>query len=168
MMTQKEIFDKAKELNKESLGSISGVYTEEESKQLMEIALCYNKTMELIKTLALTEQQKSIFFEKASSTIYSERQLEQIAFAVCSLYKSEYQIKENAEEKLNLMCNPSFSPIRMSQIWIGITKDLTLDEINECLSVSDEEIVEKTKQVFCKHYDKVYTAPKKEEIEEER
>lgn len=167
-MTQKEIFDKAKELNKESLGSISGVYTEEESKKLMEIALCYNKTMELIKTLSLTEQQKSIFFEKASGQIYDEKQLEQIAFAVCSLYKSEYQIKENAEEKLNLICDPSLTPIRMSQIWIGIVKDLTLDEINECLSVSDKEIVEKTKEVFCKHYNKTYTPPKKEENEEER
>lgn len=167
MMTQKEIFTKAKDLNKDSLGSISGVYTEEESETLTKIALCYNKTMELVKELSLTEQQKSVFFEKASESIYTDRQLEQIAFAVCSLYKSEYQIKENAEEKLSILCNPEFSPIRMSQVWIGIVKDLTIDEINDCLSVTDEEIVEKTKQVFCKHYNKTYTPPVKKEIEEE-
>ena len=167
MITQQKLFEKAKEENKKSLNSLNGVFSEEEQQKLMEMANCYNKTIELIKTLSMTNQQEKIFFDKAKENIYTESRLQQMAFAVCSLYKSEYQIAENANEKLNLLCDPESSEIRASQVWIGISKNLTLDEIQECLSVNDEKIVEKTKEIFCKHYNKEYNPHKSILIQEE-
>ncbi len=167
MITQQKLFEKAKEENRESLTSLNGVFTEEEQQKLMQMANCYNKTVELIKTLSMTNQQEKIFFEKAKENIYTESRLQQMAFAVCSLYKSEYQIAENADEKFNLLCDPESSEIRASQVWIGICKNLTLDEINECLSAPDEEIVEKTKEVFCRHYNKEYNPPRPVPVQEE-
>lgn len=167
MITQQKLFEKAKEENRESLNSLNGVFTEEEQKKLMEMATCYNRTIELIKTLSMTNQQEKIFFEKAKENLYTESRLQEIAFTVCSLYKSEYQIKENADEKLDLLCDPASSELRASQVWIGICKDLTLDEMKECLSVPDEEIVEKTKEVFCRHYNKEYNPPRPVPVQEE-
>ena len=44
----------------------------------------------------------------------------------------------------------------MSQIYIAAVKNLTVAEIDDILTAPDEDIVEKTKQVFCKHYNKEY------------
>lgn len=164
-MTQEEVFNKAKELNKEMISNIL-VKDENEKKELFKIAQCYNDTMLLIKQLTMTNQQSKLFFEVASKNLYSQEQLSQIAFSICYLYKSEYDIKENAQEKLQLLCDPKNSNLKMSQIHIGIVKNLTIDEIKECMSVSDEEIVNKTKEIFCRHYNKTYVPNKIEEKEE--
>lgn len=156
MLTQKEIFEKALEQNREMLGSVSDGIKEEEKEYLIAVARCYNKTIELIKYLNMTEQQSKIFIDKSKENLYTEGQLSQIAYSICCMYKSEYNIKENAEEILNKICDPEKSELRMSQIYIAAVKNLTLEEIDDILTAPDEDIVEKTKQVFCKHYNKEY------------
>lgn len=165
MKTQKEIFDLAIKLNKDRLLSLSDTVKEEDKEILMAIAECYNNSMELIEKLNMDTQQSKIFLDKASQYLYSDKQLMEIAFSICYMYKSEYNIKENANELLDILCDPEKSALRMSQIHIAIVKDLTIDEINEILKAPDEEIVEKTKKIFCNHYNKEYTERKNTQIE---
>lgn len=162
-MTQEEIFKMAMSKDRTELTNIWQTIGEDEREYFKNVADCYNLTVKLIKTLRMTTQQKDIFLNKASKNLYTEQQLNDIGFCICALYKSEYDIKEDAEEKLNLLCDINNTNIRSSQIHVGIVKNLTLDEIKECLEASDEEIAEITKQVFCRHYNKIYTPSVKEQ-----
>lgn len=168
-MTQQEIFKLANDMGKDKITSLNGVHTKEELAAFEAIATCYNKTQELMNTLSMSKQQKEVFFQRASENLFNESQLTEIAYVVCNLYKSEFNIKENASEILDVMCDSSNSPLRMSQIFIAVVKNLTFSEINEILQKPDSEIVEETKKVFCRHYNKVYIKQenKDEDLEEE-
>lgn len=166
--TQESVFKMAIEQNKEKLNSITGMHNEEELANLTKIAECYNNSMDIIKRLNLNDFQKEKFLDVASKNLYSDRQLTQIAYGVCNLYKSEFEIQENAEEKLDLLSNPEYSNVRMAQMYIGIVKNLTLDEMKECLEASEDDIVETTKKVYCRHYNKEYIGKERDEEEEIR
>ena len=150
-MTQAEIFDKGIKEDIIEFGSISGIdrKTPEEIERLTNIADCYNNSMDLINLYNFNDSQKEAFLNIAKQEYFNKCKLLFIASCVQHLYKNNDLY---TKEKLDMLLSEKTDEKRMSQMYIAIVKDLTLEEMQEISTATTEEIVEKTKETYRKHY----------------
>ena len=150
-MTQAEIFDKGIKENIVEFENILDIdkRTPEEIERLSKILECYNKSIYIMKVNDFDEEQKKAFLDIVKQEYYNYSKLLFVASCVKHLYKNN---DPDTKEKLDLLVSEKDDEKRMSQMYIAIVKDLTPDEMREIKLSRTEDIVEKTKEVFRKHY----------------